>query len=262
MVDPHHGRVGHDIAGNAAFDMHRLQCLAVLAPFDDRTAGLVGLDDRKQFAQAMNRIASHPWASSVGPGPLKGDLDPQGSLTTGFERSKGWLAEQGDIAIEQIGPLGFDLAQSVVDHRHLLARIEHVGEVDGRFGDGAGEFEHRRQPALHVAGANAVHPVALDAGPSVAIGRHRVGVTTENESSITAEHGAGDEIVADAVDGEVRARPKLRLDDRHDLLLVEAFGRNVDERGREGEHVAGGQAWGDNVGHEIRPLDRGRGGCH
>ena len=67
-------------------------------------------------------------------------------------------------------------------------------------------------------------------------------MTTENESSVTAEHGAGDEIVADAVDGEVRARPKLRLDDRHDLLLVEAFGRNVDERGREGEHVAGGQA--------------------
>ena len=148
-----------------------------------------------------------------------------------------------------------------MDHRHLLARIEHVGEVDGRFGDGAGELEHRRQPALHVAGTDAVHPVALDAGPGVAIRWHRVGVTTENESSITAEHGAGDQIVADAIDGEVRARPKLRLDHRHDFLFVEAFGRNVDERGREGEHVAGGQARGDHVGHEIRPLGRGRGGC-
>ena len=73
--------------------MHRLQCLTVLTPFDDGTAGLVGLDDREQLAQAMNRIASHPRASSVGSGPLKGDLDPQGSLATGFERSKGRLAE-------------------------------------------------------------------------------------------------------------------------------------------------------------------------
>ena len=98
-----------------------------------------------------------------------------------------------------------------MDHRHLLARIEHVGEVDGRFGDGAGELEHRRQPALHVAGANAVHPVALDAGPGVAIGWHRVGVATENESSVTAEHGAGDEIIADAIDGEVHARSSASM---------------------------------------------------
>ena len=36
---------------------------------------------------------------------------------------------------------------------------------------------------------------------------------------------------------------------------------DVDERGREGEHVAGGQARGDHASHEIRPPDRGRGGC-
>ena len=54
--------------------------------------------------------------------------------------------------------------QPVVLGRHLLGRVEDVGDVDRRLGDGAGQLEHDGQPALHVRGRRGPTGVAVDAG--------------------------------------------------------------------------------------------------
>ena len=55
------------------------------------------------------------------------------------------------------------VAEAVVLGGDLLARVEDVGDVDGRLGDGLGEREHDRQAALHVGAAEAPEHVAVDA---------------------------------------------------------------------------------------------------
>ena len=72
-----------------------------------------------------------------------------------------------------------EVGEAVVLGRDLLARVEDVGHVDGRFGDGLGQREHHRQPALHVGAAEAPEHVAVDAGVGVAVHRHGVGVAGE-----------------------------------------------------------------------------------
>ena len=51
--------------------------------------------------------------------------------------------------------LTYAYGEPVVDGRDLLPCVEHVGDVDDRLGDGAGELQHHREPTLHVAGTKA-----------------------------------------------------------------------------------------------------------
>ena len=47
--------------------------------------------------------------------------DAHGALAAGLDRAAGRLAEQGDVADQQVGPLGEQAAQAVVLGRDLLA---------------------------------------------------------------------------------------------------------------------------------------------
>ena len=69
MIDDELDLVGHHVAGDAAFDAHRLQGLAVLAAVEHRPALVVQLERRKH-ARARRWIALRPihglavWARS------------------------------------------------------------------------------------------------------------------------------------------------------------------------------------------------------
>jgi hypothetical protein len=66
----------------------------------------------------------------VGAGPTQGDLEAHGALAAGLDGAAGGLAEDGGVAGQQVGPLGEERAQPVVDGRHLLAGVEDVRDVD------------------------------------------------------------------------------------------------------------------------------------
>src|SRR4029079_18665929 len=67
--------------------------------------------------------------------------------------------------------------------------------------------------------------------------RHRVGVTGEHGALVVTEIGAGDEVVADAIDREPRHGAELRFEPVRDLLLVMALRPDVDELGRERDEI-------------------------
>ena len=64
----------------------------------------------------------------------------------------GGLGQDGGVAHHQVGALAEQALDPVVLGVDLLALVEHVGDVDRRLGDGEGQLEQHRHPALHVAG--------------------------------------------------------------------------------------------------------------
>ena len=109
MVDHDARPVGDDVAGDAAFDHHRLHGLAVLAAVDDGPAALPPVDDRQQPPQPVDGVAPHPRASAVGAYALQRHLDPHRALTARFEDAVGGLTENRDVTVQQIGPVAGDV---------------------------------------------------------------------------------------------------------------------------------------------------------
>ena len=102
----HHQRhqVGDDVARHAAVDLDRLERLPVTAPVDLGLAGLVC--DRVRPSSSPERwIAFRPiqaramWARAS----VDGHPRPDRSLASRLDRTVGRLAEQGQVADEQVG---------------------------------------------------------------------------------------------------------------------------------------------------------------
>ena len=93
---------------------HRLERLAVLAPVDHRPPLLEALDEAQERAQAVDGVAPHPGPGGVGPAPRSGHLQPQRALAAGLDLAAGGLAEDGDVAGQQVGPVADEVAEAVV----------------------------------------------------------------------------------------------------------------------------------------------------
>ena len=87
--------------------------------------------------------------------PASVDREAHRALAAGLDHAVGRLAEQGDVARQQVGPLGEQAAEAVVLGVDLLGLVEDVGHVDGGLGHGAGQLEHDGQAGLHVGRAAA-----------------------------------------------------------------------------------------------------------
>ena len=81
------------------------------------------------------------WARAPG----EDDLDAHRPLAAGLDGAVGRFAEQGDVALEQVGPLAEEPPEPVVDRVDLLGLVEDVGDVDGGLRHRAGQLEHHRQ---------------------------------------------------------------------------------------------------------------------
>jgi hypothetical protein len=168
------------------------------------------------------------------------------ALAPGLDGGGGGLAQQGDVAGEQLGMRREERAEPVVLGRHLLGHVEDVGDVDGGFGDGPSQLEHHGEAALHVRRAESPQRVALDPRHLVAVGRDGVGVPGQHKARGAAGVGAPDHVVVDPGDLEAGHGPQTGLDVVGDRRLVEARRGDVDQLGRAGEEV----------GHQ--PLRRSR----
>ena len=163
VVDPHHGAVGHDIAGHAAFHMHGLERLAVPTAVHHGFAVRVRLEGRQQGAKTVHRVSPHPRPGGVGPDPGEGHLKTHRALASGLDCAGGRLSQDGDVAGQQFRCLGEELTKAVVEHRHLLAGVEDPGHVHRRFPDHAGQLQHHGQAALHVGRAQPPEDVPVEA---------------------------------------------------------------------------------------------------
>ena len=112
VVDGDHGPVGHDVAGHAALDPDRLQRLAVLAAVEHRAPPLVAvepLSTRPRRWMALRPIHGRAvWARS----PRSTIAHPHRALAAGLDPAVGRLAEDGDVAGQQVGTLGEEPARA------------------------------------------------------------------------------------------------------------------------------------------------------
>lgn len=123
------------------------------------------------------------------PSPAEPHPNTHRPLTPRFDRSVGRLADERQIASQQIGTIDHQLPQSAVDGGHFLAGIEDVGGVHSRRRMTGGRIEHDGEAALHVGGADAPEDVAVDSCTIVPVGRNGVGVPCEDHTMRAAEIG-------------------------------------------------------------------------
>jgi hypothetical protein len=89
------------------------------------------------------------------------DLRPQRALAAGLDRGRGGLAEDGQVRPQPLGQLALDPAEPVAGRVHLLAVVQHHGEVVARRRDRGRDVQDHRVAALHVAAAAAVQQRAV-----------------------------------------------------------------------------------------------------
>ena len=249
MVQGDHGPIGNHVVGHATLDSNHLQSLTKVATVDRHPAALVGGDRGEHGGQAVDGILAPPGPSGVRPGAGETHLDPHRALAAGLDAGRGGLGQQGGVGRQQVGSLPeepFDAVEPGVD---LLALVEHVGGVHHRLGDGAGQLGQDGDAALHVARTQPPQNIAVNAGPLIAVGRHRVGVAGQQQSRRTTQRRARHQIVADAGDREPRHWSKDGLQEIGHLPLVMTHGRDIDQLGRQLEEI----------GHITRPRRAGGG---
>ena len=106
VVDPHHGAVGHHVAGHTTLHVHGLERLAVPAAVHHRLTVRIRLEGRQQGTQAVHCVASHPRTGGMGPGPGQGHLETHRALAAGLDGTRCRLSQDGDVAGQQLRCLG------------------------------------------------------------------------------------------------------------------------------------------------------------
>src|SRR5262249_2176432 len=143
---------------------------------------------------------------------LDDDVGGEDALAARLDTGVGGLHQDRQVGLfEKSGPRGGDPGKTVPVPLDLLALVEDVTDVpDGR-GDGGGEPQGDGDAALHVAGAEPVDPAFGEPRGQVPGGRDGVQVARDDGPFRAAEVGAGDDRVADALDGEVGKRAQRLL---------------------------------------------------
>ena len=150
------------------------------------------------------------------------DVRAHGALAAALDGGVGRLHQHREVAGQPVGVVARDPAEAVLVRLDLLVVVEDVGDVAVGLGQVGGQPELDGDAALHVGGAAAVDPAALDPARQVAAERHRVDVAGEDDPLRTAERGACDDGVVVAVDCQVRYVAQGCLDQVGQGLLVAA----------------------------------------
>ena len=136
-------------------------------------------------------------------------------------------------AASQSGLRAAQPQQPVALRLHLLAVVEHVGDVPGGRRDGRGQAQHDGDPALHVSRPEPAQGVTVPARRQVVGGRDGVEVPGQHHPLGATPRGPRHDGVAVPVDAEVPDAPQRRLDGVGQLGLVPALGVDVHQRGGE-----------------------------
>ena len=167
--------------------------------------------------------------------------------------SPGGLAQDGDVALEQLRPVAQQVGEPVVLGGHLLARVEDVGDVHRGGRDLPRQGEHHGQAALHVRRTEAPEDIAVQPRFGVPVHGDRVGVAGEHHPPGPSDLGPGHEVGPDPFHDEVREDLQLGLEVIRERRFVVAHGRDRHEGCREREQVGiGHPPTVDTVGRRDR----------
>ena len=209
----------------------------VLQPVDDRLPCVVLPESAEHLAGPVDRVDAAPGTGRVRALSAHGHVDAQRALAAGLDDRVARLHQDREVGLDQVGSLGRDPAQPVVDVVDLLALVEDEGHVAVGLRHRVRQPQRDGDPALHVAGAQAVQLVAVVAHGEVPVEGHGVDVAGDHHPLVTTEVGAGHQRVADAGHLEVVDRGESHLDGVGESLLVAAHRLDVDDRLGEGDHV-------------------------
>jgi len=162
IVDRHGALVRNDIARNAPADSHSIEALAVLKAINNKASRHIGTQSPQNIGRIMHRIDAHPRPGAVRADAGNPHVDPNRALATGLDPSPRWFHEDRKIGFEQVGTTIRKMLETVELRSHLLALVEHKGDVTGRCGHPVSEFQGDGHAALHVAGPKAEQQVTLE----------------------------------------------------------------------------------------------------
>ena len=152
--------------------------LAEDEPVDVDVARL-GVEHRRETVEReRDRVHAEPRPRRVRGRALEDDARVEVAEAAELQRVVGRLEADHELRlVDEAGALE-DAGQRVLGRAELLAREEEEREVVGELGLGrpAGELDHHREPALHVARAEADDGTVLDPAGQVALGGDGVGV--------------------------------------------------------------------------------------
>ena len=101
-VHRHRGRVGDDVAGNAAIDAYGRQSLTVGAAVDLDTACLVGREPIQHRTQLVNGVVTQPCSRRVGASPVGLNDNSERSLAPGLDVPAGRFAKDRHVGRQPI----------------------------------------------------------------------------------------------------------------------------------------------------------------
>ena len=98
-----HRLVGDDVAGDAAADADRVESLAVGEPVDLDRLGLVRGEPVERGRELVDRVLADPAAGGVRAQPVGAQLDAQVAVAAALDLPVRRLAEDREVAREQVG---------------------------------------------------------------------------------------------------------------------------------------------------------------
>jgi GTPase len=181
-------------------------------------------------------------------GALALEVDPRLHVpeTTGMKDRVGRLEHDHELGARE-NAAREDGGQGALFEGDLLTREEHVPPRHVR----AGELDHYRHPAFHVAGAEAVHGIVGDAARNVFLCRHRVHVTGEGDRRGRVAPDDYLPVVVERVAGQIAPH------EVHRSPLVAALRGNIDELKRSVREIGSGHGRSHNDRRmAVRQPDR------
>ena len=156
----------------------------------------------------MHGVAPHPRAGRVGPGAAQrhhAAASCPGTRPRARRRSARPAGRRRPPPARAAARTGG--RRPLCAGRHLLAGVEHPGHVDGRVGARSAASSSMTASPPFMSAEPRPHSTSPSMrGVGVAVGRHRVEVAGDDQPQRSAEVGAGHDVVADPLDGQVPRR--------------------------------------------------------
>jgi hypothetical protein len=179
----------------------------------------------------------------------------QRALAAGLDLAVSGLEQDREVAVQPAAPLAGHPAEAVADRLDLFVVVQDEGQVvrgiGPRHAEPGGQPKDHRVAGLHVAGAAAVQPVAVEPAGHVVGDRHGVQVPGEHHPGGPAQVRPGQDGVADPLDLQTAQRAQDGLHGIGQRALRARDRRRVDQGAGEREDV-GGEVEGDGGAHDVR----------
>ena len=231
VIDLDLAQVGDHVARHSPVDADGVEALSVDQALHLHFARLVLREPAEDRRCPMDRVVADPCPRAVGSHTVRADDRAQVAVAAAFDLSVGRLAEDREVAGEQIGTRPRQAGEPVEVGIDLLVVVPHPRDVDAGSDQLGRQLQLHGDAGLHVHGAPAPDEgLTVDVDVlrrDVGVDRDGVDVAGDHDALSASEVRAGDDGVAVSIDLEVSQRRDLVEDGVGQELLVAGLARNV-----------------------------------